>query len=271
MTSPNTTPIRLQKLIADAGVASRRAAERLILERRVRVNGKMVVELGTRVDPDQDEVMVNGRIIEPVARPHTYLAINKPAGVVTTARDPQGRPTVLNLVRSEARLYPAGRLDADSEGLLLLTDDGELTFRLTQARYQVEKEYHALVRCGPREIPVRKLQEGIQLEDGIARAVRASVLQQVAAGTWVRVVLHEGRNREVRRLLVAVGCPVIRLRRVRVGPLEIGTLRPGEYRPLRHHELEALREATGLDDSAPGEPHARSRRPSRRGTVRPRA
>ena len=260
---------RLQKVLAHAGVASRRAAEQLIQQGRVSVNGAVVAELGVQVDPVRDRVAVDGRplIGTPAQSPdhaYTYLALNKPVGVVSTARDPEGRPTVVELVqrqprrpgRRAPRLYPVGRLDADSEGLLLFTDEGELTYRLTHPRYGVEKEYLALVRCPPDERLVAPLREGVLLDDGPARAVWAEVVRAAradedgaGAGALVRVVLHEGRKRQVRRMLAAVGCPVLRLRRVRVGPIHLGGLPPGESRPLRSREVRLLRRAVGLEEA----------------------
>lgn len=240
---------RLQKVLAHAGVSSRRAAERLILAGRVRVNGTAVTVLGTSVDPMVDDVVVDGESIQPARRGHAYLMLHKPAGVVSTMHDPEGRFTVVDLVRTPRRLYPVGRLDADSEGLLLLTDDGELTMRLTHARYGVEKEYQALVRGTVSLEQLRALRRGVELEDGPARAVRAEWLEQDAAGTWVSVVLHEGRKRQVRRMLWEVECPVTRLVRVRIGPVTLGDLPAGQYRPLRRGEVARLRQAVGLGRS----------------------
>jgi 23S rRNA pseudouridine2605 synthase len=237
---------RLQKVLAHAGIASRRAAERLILEGRVRVNGAAVAQLGAQVDPERDRIEVDGRAVSCIEATHEYVLLNKPVGVVSTAHDPLGRPTVVDLVRSTRRLYPVGRLDADTEGLVLLSDDGELTYRMTHARFGVEKEYHALVRCVVSDKDLARLRTGVELDDGPARAVRAGFLGASREGAWVRVVLHEGRKREVRRMLAAIGYPVARLRRVRVGPLTLGQLRPGEHRRLPPWEVAALRRAVGL-------------------------
>ena len=239
---------RLHKVLAHAGVASRRAAERMIRDRRVRVNGSLVVELGTQVDPSRDRIEVDGRPLTRGETAHQYVALNKPIGVVSTAHDPEGRRTVVELVHATRRLYPVGRLDIDSEGLVLLTDDGELTFRLTHARFGVEKEYHVLVPsdCGHEE-QVRQLVSGIILEDGPARALRAGVLHRDPRGATLRVVLIEGRQRQVRRMLAALGCSADRLQRVRIGPLQLGDLRSGEHRALRGREVEALRAAVGLE------------------------
>lgn len=248
---------RLQTVLAHAGVASRRAAERLIAAGRVRVNGAPVAQMGLQVEPGRDRIEVDGQPVRPAGpstagHAHTYLLLHKPRDVVSTAYDPQGRPTVLDLVSADRRLYPVGRLDRDSEGLILLTDDGALTLRLTHARYGVEKEYHAFVACHPREEQLARLRQGVVLEDGPARAVRADVLELQPAGAWVRVVMHEGRKREVRRLLAAVGCPAVRLRRVRLGPLRLGSLPEGAHRTLSVREVVALRQAAGLPGLEPG-------------------
>jgi len=239
---------RLHKVLAHAGIASRRAAERMIRDRRIRVNGTLVLELGTQVDPARDRIEVDGKPLPKGETAHHYVALNKPLGVVSTAHDPEGRPTVVELAHAPGRVYPVGRLDIDSEGLVLLTDDGELTFRLTHARFGVEKEYQAHVSCeefGEHEL--ERLRNGVMLEDGLARAVRAQLLRSAPGGAVVRVILHEGRQREVRRMLAAVGCAVEHLLRVRIGPLQLGDLQPGQHRELRAREVEALRTAVGLE------------------------
>lgn len=239
---------RLHKVLAHAGVASRRAAERMIRDRRIRVNGTLVIELGTQVDPSRDRIEVDGRPLPRGETTHHYLALNKPMGVVSTAHDPEGRPTVVELVHAPQRLYPVGRLDIDSEGLVLLTDDGELTFRLTHARFGVEKEYQVHVACADFGEPqLDQLRRGVTLEDGLARAVRAQLLRSTPHGALVRIVLVEGRQREVRRMLAAVGCGVEHLQRVRIGSLMLGDLQAGEHRSLRAREIQALRNAVGLE------------------------
>ena len=238
---------RLQKYLARCGVASRRAAERLIAEGAVTVNGEVVDEMGRQVDPELDRVEVNGRPVRPPAA-MVYLAVNKPPGVVTTARDPFGRPTVMDLVPRVGRLYPVGRLDADSEGLLLMTNDGELANRLMHPRYGCEKEYRALVQGQPDEGALDRLRRGVELEDGPAAAEVEPERGSAAppGRSWLRVTLREGRKRQVRRMLAAVGCSVERLQRVRIGPLELGGLPPGASRPLSRGEVAALRAWTGV-------------------------
>jgi len=263
---------RLHKVLAHAGVASRRAAEQMIRDRRVWVNGSVVLEMGTQVDPERDAIEVDGRRLanaEPASQ-HVYVALNKPLGVVSTASDPERRPTVVEMVNASRRLYPVGRLDIDSEGLVLLTDDGELTFRLTQARFGVEKEYHVLVDAPDLgEGVLESLRAGVMLDDGLARVVRTSLLRSTPRGGRVRIVLVEGRKRQVRRMFSALGCVVEGLQRVRLGPLALGDLQPGQYRTLTPREIEALRSTVGLDAraSTPSAPQtaesARQSTPSR--------
>jgi len=237
---------RLQKALARAGVASRRKAEGLIQAGRVRVNDRVVTKLGTRVDPEQDVIIVDG---QPISQPvsHTYILLHKPRGVLSTTNDPHGRPTVLDLVRTKARVYPVGRLDRDSEGLILLTDDGELTYRLTHPRYEHEKEYRVLVEGHIGERALQRLREGVELEDGLTWPAQVERLEEEGGGTWLRMVIHEGRKRQVRRMCQAVGHPVRRLIRVRMGSLNLGELRAGEWRYLTTSEVRALKKERGED------------------------
>ena len=238
---------RLQKILSRAGVASRRAAEELISAGRVTVNGR-VASLGDRADPAADAVAVDGVRLG-VAPGLVYYLLNKPRGVVTTASDPQGRPTVVDLVPAEPRVFPVGRLDADTEGLLLLTNDGDLTQRLTHPSHGVEKEYLAEVEGRPAPGALRRLRQGVELDDGLTAPARVSL----AAPGALRIVIHEGRNRQVRRMCDAVGHPVVRLVRVRIGPLRDTRLRPGKWRPLDQKEVRALEAAVGPEPSgAPG-------------------
>jgi 23S rRNA pseudouridine2605 synthase len=229
---------RLQKALARAGIASRRKAEELIRAGRVQVNGVTVSEMGQPVSA-QDHILVDGK---PLQAPPAlvYVLLHKPRGVLSTAQDERGRQTVLDLVPHRERLYPVGRLDQESEGLILLTNDGELTQRLTHPRYEHEKEYRVLVRGAPTPATLRRLREGLLLEDGLIRADEATLLPG-REGSWLRIVLHEGRKHLVRRMCEAVGHPVLRLIRVRLGPLELGALAPGKYRPLTTDEIEKLR------------------------------
>jgi len=231
---------RLQKVLAVRGWGSRRVCEELIAAGRVTVNGEVAV-LGRRVDPDIDKVEVDGVPIG--TRPGlVYYLLNKPTGVVTTAFDPQGRPTVVDLVPNEPRVFPVGRLDVGTEGLLLLTNDGDLAQRLTHPSHGVEKEYLVEVDGGNvSQGRVRALREGIELEDGMTAPATVS---QPSPGV-LRITIHEGRNRQVRRMCEAISHPVTRLVRVRIGTLQDRTLKPGEWRPLEQAELVALVEAVG--------------------------
>ena len=229
---------RIQKVLAAAGVASRRAVEEMVVQGRITVNGK-TARLGQRIDPDRDAVEVDG-IPVGLRADLVYYLLNKPPGVVTTASDPQGRPTVVTMLPDEPRVFPVGRLDADSEGLLLLTNDGELTHRLTHPSFGVEKEYLAHVAGNPVRGALRQLREGLELDDGPARAVAVSLLEP----SVVRIVVHEGRNRMVRRMCDAVGHPVIRLVRTRIGALADRKLPPGQWRELNRSEVRMLERQT---------------------------
>jgi pseudouridine synthase len=227
-----------------------------MLDGRVSVNGEVVRALGTCVDPTRDEVTVNGRAIA-AAGPHTYLALNKPRGYVSTVRDEQGRPTVRDLVRGHggttggvARVYPVGRLDVDTEGLLLLTDDGELTLHLTHPRYGVPKEYRALVPGVPNAAALARLRGGIDLEEGRTAPAEVELLSNDGERSWVRVVLKQGWKRQVRRMLAAVGHPVDRLARTRVGSVALRGLPVGKVRPLTSTEVMRLRRESGLAAAA---------------------
>ncbi len=238
---------RLNRYLARSGVASRRGADELIASGRVRVNGRRPPPQGVLIEPASDRVTVDGRTVAP-ARAHIHLALNKPAGVMVTARDPQGRPTVFDLLgeHSDRRLFPVGRLDYDTSGLLLLTDDGELANRLLHPRYKVAKEYVATVRGIPAEKDLRALRQGIELEDGRTQPAEAELTGSARGLSEVRIVIREGRNRQVRRMLAAVGHEVKALRRTAFGPIRLGRLKEAGYRRLRPAEVAALREAAGI-------------------------
>ncbi len=237
---------RLHKVLARAGVASLRAAEDLILEGRVTVNGRVVRELGARVDPDTDAIAVDGQLVEPrqPEDPYVYYLLHKPAGVISTAQDTHGRPIVTGLVPSNERLYPVGRLDADSEGLILLTNDGDLAYRLTHPRFEVEKEYRVLLDRAPTIDDLRRWREGVELEDGLTLPAWVEVLERTGDGAWVRIVMREGRKRQIRNVARLLGYEVRRLIRVREGPLALGDLPAGQWRALTPDEVAALREHT---------------------------
>lgn len=246
---------RLQKVLAHAGVASRRACEQLIADGRVSVDGISVTEAGVRVDPLTQEIRVDGSRI--LTNPELItLMLHKPAGVVTTMEDPEGRPTVAQYGRDyltehpelpdSLRLVHVGRLDTETEGLLLLSNDGELSHRLMHPSFEIAKTYVAIVEGQVEPWVPRKLRRGIELEDGEAKADRVTVKDSGPRGSIVEITLHSGKNRIVRRMLDAVGHPVTRLARTRLGPLRLGNLRPGQTRPLSGEEIAALQQEVGL-------------------------
>ena len=246
---------RLQKVLAHAGVASRRACEQLIADGRVSVDGISVTEAGVRVDPLTQEIRVDGSRI--LTNPELItLMLHKPAGIVTTMEDPEGRPTVAQYGRDylaehpelpdSLRLVHVGRLDTETEGLLLLSNDGELSHRLMHPSFEIAKTYVAIVEGQVEPWVPRKLRRGIELEDGEARADRVTVKDSGPRGSIVEITLHSGKNRIVRRMLDAVGHPVTRLARTRLGPLRLGNLRPGQTRPLSGEEIAALQQEVGL-------------------------
>lgn len=239
---------RLQKVLARAGLGSRRVCENLIAGGHVRVDGEVAI-LGRRVDVDRDEITVDGAPVG--VRPDlVHYLLHKPAGVVTTAEDTHGRPTVVEMVPAEPRVFPVGRLDMDTEGLLLLTNDGVLTHRITHPSFGVDKEYLAWVEGRPTRGTLRRLREGVELEDGVTAPARVA---QVAPDL-LRITIHEGRNRQVRRMCEAVGHPVLRLVRTRIGPLSDKKLKAGEWRVLTTDEVRTLERATAADPSAPEPP-----------------
>jgi pseudouridine synthase len=243
-------PERLQKILSTAGVASRRLSEELIEQGRVSVNGKIVTELGTKADPSRDEIKVDGRRIR-VEQRRLYILLNKPRGYVTTRSDPQGRPTVMDLIkRVREYVYPVGRLDYDSEGLLLLTNDGELAARLTHPRHEVERVYEARVKGVPDDHELERLTKGIVIEGRKTSRARVSVsgVRETPGGRQaiVEIAIHEGRQRQVRKMFDAVGHPVVRLRRIAIGPISDDALPTGHYRELTREELARVKRAAGI-------------------------
>src|SRR6476661_8087083 len=235
---------RLQKLIAAAGVASRRHAEELIAAGRVTVNGEVIKELGTKADPDRDHIKVNGKLINPQlkAREKVYVLLNKPRGYLSSVSDPEGRPLVTELLPpGVGRLYPVGRLDFNTEGLLLLTNDGDFTNYITAARNRVDKVYEVKVKGVPSETAIARLRKGVTLEDGTRTAPAKIVkLNETQTNAWFEVLLHQGRNQQVRRMFELIGHSVIKLRRVRIGFLTDENLKPGYWRHLSESEVARL-------------------------------
>lgn len=246
---------RLARFLAHAGVASRRHAEELIAAGRVQVNGVVVTEQGTRIDPTRDKVSVDGTIVEAVNK-QVYLMLHKPMGYVSTASDPQGRPTVLDLLPPEVRrlrVYPVGRLDIDTSGLLLLTNDGDFALHLSHPRYAMEKQYHVLVQGYPEEAVLEALRKGVEIREddgGMHRTAPALVrrLHRVGPDCWLELRIHEGRKRQIRRMLAAVGYRVQQLMRVGIGPIMLGDLDEGKWRYLSEEEVGRLRR----DDASEG-------------------
>jgi 23S rRNA pseudouridine2605 synthase len=245
LTSP-TDGERLQKVLARAGLGSRRVCDDLIADGRVSVNGEVAI-LGRRVDAEQDQIELDGVPVVTQAGLVYYL-LNKPARVVTTAHDPEGRPTVIELVPKDPRVFPVGRLDWETEGLLVLTNDGALTQRLTHPSHGVEKEYLVEVEGVPSRGALRRLREGVDLEDGPSAPAEVRLVQSREDNAAIEIVIHEGRNRQVRRMLEAVGHPVRRLVRTRIGQLADRELAPGEWRDLRTDEVRGLYAASGSAD-----------------------
>ena len=253
---------RLQKILSAAGVASRRLSEELIVQGRVSVNGKTVTELGTKADPSVDEIKVDGRRIK-VEQRRRYILLNKPRGYITTRSDPQNRPTVMDLMKGVREyVYPVGRLDYDTEGLLILTNDGDLAARLTHPRHEVEKVYEARVKGVPDEHTLERLAKGVTIEGRRTSPARLRASEPFVKGTGeqtvIEITIHEGRQRQVRQMFDSVGHPVVRLKRVRIGPIEDPQIPLGHWRELTPQEVLRLQRSSG--SHAPAQ---RSQRPQR--------
>jgi len=237
---------RLQKILSAAGVASRRASEQLILEGRVTVNGETIRELGAKADPEKDAIKVDGRRIKTdVAQ--RYIVLYKPKGYVTTRKDPEGRRTVMDLIDDSQYIYPVGRLDYDTEGLVLMTTDGDLAARLMHPRHEVDKEYEVIVLGIPDPRAIEKLKKGVYIEGGRTSPAHVHIGSTVKGSrptTRLNITIHEGRNRQIRKMCSTVGLPVRDLRRIRMGPITLGRLKPGQWRELTPQEVRALAKAS---------------------------
>ncbi len=232
---------RLQKILSRAGFGSRRACEELIRQERVTVNGQ-TARLGQKADPTRDRIAVDGQVIRLQRRPHIYIALHKPRGVLSDEGDSSGRmPTVRQMVSVAGHLFPVGRLDLRSEGLILLTDDGDLAYRLTHPRFGHEKEYHVLVEGSPDEATLRRWRRGVFLDGKRTAPAKVAVIKREKQRTWLRIVLREGRKRQIRRVAAMLGHPVHRLIRVRIGPVRLDDLQPGHWRRLTDEEVRRLR------------------------------
>ncbi len=240
---------RLQKVIAHAGITSRREAERLILDGQVVVNGSVITTLGTKVDPAHDVITVKGARVKPASE-KLYLLMNKPVGYVSTVKDPQQRPVIIDLLRPiKSRVYPVGRLDYDAEGLILLTNDGELAYRLQHPRYRISRTYEVKVKDFFPGEKLSLLRKGIQLEDGMTLPAKATFLKMAMRNSWLSITLYEGRNKQVKRMCAAAGHPVLKIKRVRFGSLKLGRLPAGDYRHLTKDEVKGLYRLVGLPDT----------------------
>ena len=238
---------RLQKIIARAGLASRREAERWIVEGRITVNGTLVNKLGSQADPFKDSIKIDGKRIKAAAAP-LYYALHKPPGVITTLNDPQHRPDITPYVArlgEKRRVFPVGRLDFNTTGLLLLTNDGELALRLAHPRYGVPKVYRVKLSACPTEEELNELRKGIRLEEGMTAPARVRVIEKLRKNAWVEIEVHEGKKREVRRMFEALNYFVEKLVRIKIGPINLGGLAVGELRPLYQSEVMALKVAVG--------------------------
>ncbi len=232
----------MQKALAQAGVASRRAAEQMITQGRVRVNGLTVTELGRRVDPELDDIRVDGNPVR-VGQPKVYWLFFKPRGCVTTLRDPQGRRTVMDwMPENMERVFPVGRLDYDAEGLLILTNDGFLAHRLQHPRFGVLKTYEVKVKGHPGPDVLQQIERGVDLEEGRTAPAKVRLLRRLAGAVWLKLVIHQGWYRQIKRMCSSLGYPVLGIRRIGYGPLTLGKLKPGEMRPLSSIEIKSLYE-----------------------------
>ncbi len=257
--------VRLHKVIADSGLTSRRQAEGLMAQGRVTVNGAVVVELGTKVDPAKDHIKVDGRHLK-AAPPYVYVMLNKPKGFVSTMSDPEGRATIADLLDGvKLRVFPVGRLDFDTEGLVLLTNHGELAQALLHPRHHVPKTYLVKVKGVLSQEEIRQLERGIKLEDGLTGSAIVKKVRKAEANSWIELTIHEGRKHQVKRMCEAVGHPVLRLVRVRMGPLSLTNLPLGQYRYLTDREANALRDVLRYTKGEGRPGAARKGRPSGRG------
>lgn len=257
---PKDGRLRLQRVMASAGIGSRRECELIIEEGRVEIDGQVVTTLGVKVDPNKQEIYVDAEKL--TVQRLQYFILNKPPGILSTSSDPSGRPRVIDLIKTDKRVYNVGRLDQSSEGLILVTNDGELANQLTHPSYGVEKKYHVQVVGIPAAADLRKLEEGVYIAEGLARATKAKFLKRATGGCWLEIVLAEGRNREIRRMLAGIGHKVRTLKRVSIGPLRLGDLPRGAHRALTSAEIKLLKKAPSP------EPLKKRRRPVKRKKIK---
>jgi 23S rRNA pseudouridine2605 synthase len=258
---------RLQRILAARGVASRRAAEQMILDGRVEVNGSIIVELGSKADPERDEIRVDGNIVRQQAL--RYLMLNKPTGYITTTSDERDRWTVMDLIRVPERVFPVGRLDRDTEGLLLFTNDGDVAHRIMHPRYGLSKEYHVLTKPRPNPMQLQRLREGVVIDRHRVIPEEIRLQRETLDGTVLTITVREGTNHLVRRMMEIAAIDVLRLRRVRIGPIAMDNLRLGEWRDLTPGELATLTEALRMSDEHLAKQSLRPVRTSQGGTQSP--
>jgi 23S rRNA pseudouridine2605 synthase len=240
---------RLQKILSELGVASRRKAEEMILEGRIKVNGK-VAEVGQKADPERDAIKLDGKLLTGRPESKVYYVFNKPRNVMTTLEDPEGRPAIsayLKKMRIKQRVYPVGRLDFDSEGLLLITNDGDLAYGVLHPSKKIPKTYEVKVKGVLPESAIQQLEEGIYLEEGRTAPAKIKKLRKLKQNSWIEVTIHEGKKRQIRRMLQRVGHPVSRLIRKKINGITLGHLKPGEMRPMTPEEIERLRQHSGME------------------------
>lgn len=238
---------RLQRILASHGVASRRASEQLILDGKVKVNGKVVRELGSKADPAKDRIEVNGQLLQ--AQKLRYILLNKPSGYITTVSDERDRRTVMDLIDIRERVYPVGRLDRETDGLLLLTNDGELANRITHPRYEIDKEYQILTHLRPSGAVMGEMLKGVRIEDTLVVPSEFRILRETAEGILLKLVIHSGLNHVVRKMMDQYNIEIVRLRRTRVGPISLAGVSTGQWRDLKSGEVAGLYAAVGLDNA----------------------
>jgi 23S rRNA pseudouridine2605 synthase len=236
---------RLQKVMAEFGVASRRKCEEMIAAGKVKVNGDLITEPGTKVDKEKDAIEVDGKIIK-CSESRVYILLNKPVGYITSAKDQFGRPTVLDLLKGiSVRVFPIGRLDYDTEGLILLTNDGDLTYRITHPKHNIDKTYRALIDGEAGTNDIENFKNGIAVEDYVASPAKLEIIRHIKGNSIVDITIHEGKNRQVRKMCAAIGHEVIWLKRIKIGKIELGELKIGEWRYLNDAEVEYLKALEG--------------------------
>jgi 23S rRNA pseudouridine2605 synthase len=236
---------RLQKVMAEFGVASRRKCEEMIAAGKVKVNGYLITEPGTKVDKEKDAIEVDGKIIK-CSESRVYILLNKPVGYITSAKDQFGRPTVLDLLKGiSVRVFPIGRLDYDTEGLILLTNDGDLTYRITHPKHNIDKTYRALIDGEAGTNDIENFKNGIAVEDYVASPAKLEIIRHIKGNSIVDITIHEGKNRQVRKMCAAIGHEVIWLKRIKIGKIELGELKIGEWRYLNDAEVEYLKALEG--------------------------